>query len=185
MCEGPAARKDAESTERGRWVALLADLLRSTNTPMGRLQRENPSTVQLLGAGGRAGTLKSRVRTIQKFMWQPQCQFSYQTGPPGLAHDDPENSKRAFWRAPTLQTPPKFHGKTPREHKGCNFRREEEKKREILGLHRSGTPTLPGPTIWPSFFSGLPTRCLFGSLCLCFCGCFWPADRWKTHPCRF
>ena len=49
VCEGPAARKDAESTERGRWVAVLADLLRSTITPMGRLQRENPSTVQLLG----------------------------------------------------------------------------------------------------------------------------------------
>ena len=32
-----------------------------------------------------------------------------------VSHDDPENSKRAFWRAPALQTPPKFHEKTPRE----------------------------------------------------------------------
>ena len=40
----------------------------------------------------------------------------HQTGPPGLAHDDPGNSKRAFC-APALQTPLKFNGKTPREHK--------------------------------------------------------------------
>ena len=33
--EWPAARKDAESAERGRCIALLADLLRSTNAPVG------------------------------------------------------------------------------------------------------------------------------------------------------
>ena len=69
MYEGPTAQKDAESAERDRWIALLADLLRSTDTPMGRLIHENPSNVQLLGGGRRAGTLRSRV--IQKFMgWQ-------------------------------------------------------------------------------------------------------------------
>ena len=31
------------------------------------------------------------------------------------SHDGPENSKRAFWRAPKLQTPPKFHEKMPTE----------------------------------------------------------------------
>ena len=66
--DGPTARKDAELAERDRWVQLLANLLRSTDTPMGRLIRENPSNVQLLGGGRRAGTLRSRVRSIQKFI---------------------------------------------------------------------------------------------------------------------
>ena len=35
---------------------------------MGKLIRENPSNVQLLGGGRRAGTLRSRVRSVQKFM---------------------------------------------------------------------------------------------------------------------
>ena len=43
-------------------------LLRSTDTPMGKLIRENPSNIQLLGSGRRAGTLRSRVRSVQKFL---------------------------------------------------------------------------------------------------------------------
>ena len=35
---------------------------------MGKLIRENPSNVQLLGGGRRAGTLRSRVRSVQKFL---------------------------------------------------------------------------------------------------------------------
>ena len=66
--DGPTARKDAELAERDRWVQLLANSLRSTDTPMGRLISENPSNVQLLGGGRRARTLRSRVRTIQKFI---------------------------------------------------------------------------------------------------------------------
>ena len=66
--DGPTARKDAESAERDRWIQLLASLLRSTDTPMGKLIRENPSNVQLLGGGRRAGTLRSRVRSVQKFL---------------------------------------------------------------------------------------------------------------------
>ena len=54
--EGPTVRKDSEAAERGCWIALLAVLLRSTNTPMGRLIREYPSYVQLLGGRHRAGT---------------------------------------------------------------------------------------------------------------------------------
>ena len=49
--EGPTARKDMENAERARWVASLGDLLRHTDTPMGRLLRENPSNLQLLGSG--------------------------------------------------------------------------------------------------------------------------------------
>ena len=58
LYEGPTARKDAEIAERERWVYLLANLLRSTETPMGKLLRENPCNVQLLGGGRRAGTLR-------------------------------------------------------------------------------------------------------------------------------
>ena len=66
--DGPTARKDAESAERDRWIQLLANLLRSTDTPIGKLIRENPSNVQLLGGGRRAGTLRSRVRSVQEFL---------------------------------------------------------------------------------------------------------------------
>ena len=66
--DGPTARKDAEAAERDRWIQLFANLLRSTDTPMGKLIRENPSNIQLLGGGRRAGTLRSRVRSVQKFL---------------------------------------------------------------------------------------------------------------------
>ena len=66
--DGPTARKDVELAERDRWVQLLASLLRSTDTPMGRLIHENPSNVQSLGGGRRAGTLRSSFRSIQKFI---------------------------------------------------------------------------------------------------------------------
>ena len=66
--DGPTARKDAETAERDRWIQLLANLLRSTDTPMGKLIRENLNNIQLLGGGRRAGTLRSRVRSVQKFL---------------------------------------------------------------------------------------------------------------------
>ena len=66
--DGPTARKDAELAGRDQWVQLLANLLRSTDTPMGRLVRENPSNVQSLGGGRRAGTLRSRIRSTQKII---------------------------------------------------------------------------------------------------------------------
>ena len=66
--DGPTARKDAETAERDRWIQLLANLLRSTDTPMGKLIKENPSNIQLLGGGRRAGTLRPRVQSVQKFL---------------------------------------------------------------------------------------------------------------------
>ena len=82
--DGPTARKDAEAAERDRWIPLLANLLRSTDTPMGKLIRESPSNIQLLGGGRRAGTLRSRVRSVQKFLgWLiavTRHQFSSLTG---------------------------------------------------------------------------------------------------------
>ena len=65
--DGPTARKDAEAAERVRWIQLLANLLRPTDTPMGKLIRDSPSNIQLLGGGRRAETLRSRVRSVQKF----------------------------------------------------------------------------------------------------------------------
>ena len=66
--EGPTARRDAEEAERLRWVTLLGDLLRSTQTPMGQILSTKPGNIQLLGGGKRASTLRSRVRGVQKFL---------------------------------------------------------------------------------------------------------------------
>ena len=66
--EGPTARRDAEEAERLRWVTLLSELLRGTQTPMGQLLSTKPGNIQLLGGGKRASTLRSRVRGVQKFL---------------------------------------------------------------------------------------------------------------------
>ena len=67
----------------------------------------------------------------------------------GARTRQPENSKRAHFRAPALQTPPKFHVKTPRERK----KREEGKKSAKFcpppfGASTLGASTLWGPTPW-------------------------------------
>ena len=62
----------------------------------------------------------------------------------------PENSKRAHLRAPALQTPPKFHERTPSERKkkeNCGGRREKKAR-------NFGPPTLLGPTFSGSHPSG-------------------------------
>ena len=67
----------------------------------------------------------------------------HQTGPRGLARDDPENSRRAFWRAPQLQTPPR---RRPERAQRVKIQAgEEKKKREILGSHPSGRRPSPLP----------------------------------------
>ena len=63
-----------------------------------------------------------------------------------------ENSKRAHLRAPTLQTPPKFHEKTPQ-------RKQKEQKwgRECKNAQHFGPPILRdprGPTLQRPIFSG-------------------------------
>ena len=60
----------------------------------------------------------------------------------------PKNSKRAHFRAPTCQTPPKFHEKTPRERrKERILRREREKKAKFWATHPSGPhPLGPHPS---------------------------------------
>ena len=71
--EGPTARRDAEQDLRSKYVRILAEL-RFTDTPMGKLLREEPKNAELIGAGRRASTLRSRVRILQKFLgWLAAC----------------------------------------------------------------------------------------------------------------
>ena len=67
-------------------------------------------------------------------------------GPPPT--QQPENSKRAHLTAQALQTPPKFHEKTPREgRKARIFRRERENKARNFGPITLRAPTLRVPTL--------------------------------------
>ena len=64
----------------------------------------------------------------------------------GARTRQPENSKRAHFRAPALQTPPKFHEKTPREtQRERNGGEKGKKKREILGPPPFGAPPFGAP----------------------------------------
>ena len=79
----------------------------------------------------------------------PMCTFglsgwSYGTssvfeGRRGFARQ-PENSKRAHQRVRALQTPPKFHKKTPRERKKAKMEAGEGRKKE----RNFGPPTFRG-----------------------------------------
>ena len=61
----------------------------------------------------------------------------------------PENSKRAHFRTPALQTPPKFHEKTPREGEKERKWEWEKKKREIGLTTLQGLPPFGAPTnLW-------------------------------------
>ena len=68
LYSGPTPRKDAEEMERARWVEALSTLLRATETPMGKMLVEEPQTAQLLGAGRRVTTLRSRVRLARRYL---------------------------------------------------------------------------------------------------------------------
>ena len=65
--QGPSARRDAEESERQRWLQLLANLIVGTDTPMGRLLQSRQGDISLLGAGRRAGTFWSRVKEHSAF----------------------------------------------------------------------------------------------------------------------
>ena len=68
LYQGPNARKEAEESERTKWIELLGAMLSNTPTPMGALFAAQPSNLQLLGAGRRAATLRSRVRAVKRFL---------------------------------------------------------------------------------------------------------------------
>ena len=89
------------------------------------------------------------------------CRVKPPQAPPdraaGARTRQPENSKRAHFRAPALLSPPKFHERIPRERKkkeNCGGRRE--KKREILGSPPFGAPPF-GETPFGAPTFGAPT----------------------------
>ena len=62
-------------------------------------------------------------------------------GAAGASHDSPRTPKCAHLRVPALQTPPKFHEKTPIERRKSEISDGRRKKSEILGgpgVERSG-----------------------------------------------
>ena len=65
---GPAARSDAEESERQRWILTGGELLRNTSTPTEQLISQDPEKLKVLGAGRRVSTLRSQIRTIRKFL---------------------------------------------------------------------------------------------------------------------
>ena len=68
--EGVTARRDAEEEARPRWLHVLCGMVSNTDTPMGRLVREKPGSLQLVGVGKRASMLRARTRAIRKYvMW--------------------------------------------------------------------------------------------------------------------
>ena len=75
--DGPTARKDAEAAERDRWIQLLANLLRSTNTPMGKLIRESPSNIQLLGRRSPSRNAQVEGSVCAKVPWLACCFARY------------------------------------------------------------------------------------------------------------
>ena len=75
-------------------------------------------------------------------------------GPAGVSHDN-QRAQTCTFERPGLQTPPKFHEKTPREgRKERILWREREKKARNFGLPTLRAPTLLAPTLRASTFSG-------------------------------
>ena len=80
---------------------------------------------------------------------------AHQTGPPGLAHDNPRTPNVHISGHLRFKTPPKFHGKTPqreRHNENETVAEREEKARNfgpptLSGLHPSGPhPSGPHPS---------------------------------------
>ena len=103
------------------------------------------------GGVSKTGTLKCARLGYWAVVFNPSG-----FGAAGASHDSPENSKRAHLSAPALQTPPKFHEKTPREgRKERILRREREKDAKFWaphpsGPHPSGPPPFRAPPSHPS-----------------------------------
>ena len=66
--DGPTEREDAEDSKGSRWIQVVADILRGTLAPMGKLLSGQPAETQQLGGGRRASTLRSRLRALRSFL---------------------------------------------------------------------------------------------------------------------
>ena len=64
-------RRTPKRKGRARWVEILGSMLVHTPAPMGRILVERPGSIQLLGAGRRASTLRSRVRAVRRYLNWP------------------------------------------------------------------------------------------------------------------
>ena len=73
----------------------------------------------------------------------------------GARTRQPENSKRAHFTAPALQTPPKFHERTPRERRKKIVAGKGKKARNFGPPTLRGS-TLRGSTLWGSTLRGPP-----------------------------
>ena len=65
---GPDSPEGCRRKGKARWVEVLGAMLVHTPTPMGKMLGEKPSSLQLLGAGRRASTLRSRVRAVRRYL---------------------------------------------------------------------------------------------------------------------
>ena len=77
---GPDSPKGCQEKETARWVEVLGAMLVHTPTPVGTMLGDKPRTLQLLGAGRRACSLRSRVRAVRRHLnWLP---LDFDTGFP-------------------------------------------------------------------------------------------------------
>ena len=68
-----------------KFIELQGSMLAHTPTPMGELLAAQPTNLQLMGAGRRAATLRSRVRAVKRFLdW---LAVSHGKGYPTELHD--------------------------------------------------------------------------------------------------
>ena len=74
--EGTSARKDAEEEVRSLWLQILCGIVSNTNTPMRRMVRDKPGSIQLVGAGRRGTTLRARTRAIRRYVISLASAFS-------------------------------------------------------------------------------------------------------------
>ena len=141
------------------------------------------------------GALACERRACLALDTSPWCtNVSTRYGGPTGFHTMTQRAQTCILEGPALQTPPKFHEKTPNEStKSEILGGRRKKKREILGPHPSlggptfqvpppfgppiyrglgphRAPTLLGPTLRGPHY--LATRCSFRSLCRCFCCAF-------------
>ena len=82
----PNAWKEAEEAEGTKWSELSGSMLALTPTPMGALLAAQPGIMQLLGAGRRAATWRSRLRAVKRFL--DGLAVSHAEGHPTELHDD-------------------------------------------------------------------------------------------------
>ena len=65
----------AECDERSKWLEIFVGILKNTTTPVGLVLQYSLGNIQFSGTGRRAGTLRSWVRTLRKFLARLACTY--------------------------------------------------------------------------------------------------------------